>query len=210
MTVTGLARFVRSAREAAMAARAEQPPRCELCGSLVGEDHGHVVDIDSRSIRCSCRPCYLLFTPDGSVQRFRAVPQRFRYTPRFRLADATWDDIGIPVRMAFFFANSGLGQTVACYPSPAGATESQLDLQAWRQVLAANPAMADLRDDVEALLVNRADGGFECYLVPIDACYQLVGLVKLHWRGFDGGEEAWAAIDGFFAELRDRSEVVDG
>jgi hypothetical protein len=25
--------------------------------------------------------------------------------------------------------------------------------------------------------------------------------VRVHWRGFDGGSEAWTAIDAFFADL---------
>jgi hypothetical protein len=62
---------------------------------------------------------------------------------------------------------------------------------------------------VEALLVRRAGEGFECFLVPIDACYELVGLVRMHWKGFDGGQEAWEAIDGFFDAVRERSRGVD-
>jgi hypothetical protein len=110
--------------------------------------------------------------------------------------------------MAFFFTNSAEGRTVAFYPSPAGATESLLSLEAWTDLLAAIPALADLQPDVEALLVHKSDSGFECFAVPIDACYQLVGLVRMHWQGFDGGEEAWAAIHQFFAGLRERSEHV--
>ena len=102
------------------------------------------------------------------------------------------------MRVAFFFLNSDLGRVAGFYPSPAGATESLLPLEAWADLAAANPAMADLGPDVEALLVQRAGGGFECFLVPIDACYELVGLVRMHWKGFDGGQEAWEAIDGSF------------
>ena len=109
--------------------------------------------------------------------------------------------------MAFFFRNSSLGRMLAFYPSPAGATESLLSLEAWAEVVAANPVMTDLVPDVEALLVRRAGQGFECFLVPIDACYELVGLVRMHWKGFDGGEEAWDAIDGFFDAVRERSRV---
>jgi hypothetical protein len=98
---------------------------------------------------------------------------------------------------------------VAFYPSPAGATESLLPLETWERVLAANPAMADVAPDVEALLVDRRpDGGFACHLVPIDACYELVGLVRLHWKGFDGGREAREAMEDFFAGLRGRSRTV--
>ncbi len=125
------------------------------------------------------------------------------------LAEATWDSIGIPVAMAFFFTNSALGSTVAFYPSPAGATESLLSLEAWTDLLAATPSLAALKPDVEALLVHKSESGFECFAVPIDACYQLVGLVRMYWKGFDGGEEAWTAIHKFFDGLRERSERVE-
>jgi hypothetical protein len=194
------------------------PPgeRCEMCAVPIGEEHGHVANLEDRRILCTCRPCTLLFTHEGAgserrddagspIRRFRAVPERYRYDPDFAMSEGDWDELAIPVRMAFFFRNSGIGRTVAFYPSPGGATESELPLDAWVRVLAANPTVADAEPDVEALLVDRDSGA---YLVPIDACYELVGLVRLHWKGFDGGEEAWARIEAFFAVLRDRSERV--
>ena len=41
--------------------------------------------------------------------------------------------------------------------------------------------------DVEALLVNRVGAVREYFIVPIDECYKLVGLIRLHWRGLSGG-----------------------
>jgi hypothetical protein len=204
----GLRRFVAGA--APPPPPTEQPvERCEMCAEPIGEWHGHVVNIESRGLMCTCRPCALLFTKEGAAGgRFKAVPERYKYAANVPLAAASWDSIGIPVAMAFFFTNSALGQTVAFYPSPAGATESQLSLEAWTDLLAATPAMADLSPDVEALLVNKSANGFECFLVPIDACYQLVGLVRMNWKGFDGGEEAWTAINEYFDGLRERSERV--
>jgi hypothetical protein len=204
----GLRRFVAGA--APPPPPTEQPvERCEMCAEPIGEWHGHVVNIESRGLMCTCRPCALLFTKEGAAGgRFKAVPERYKYAADVPLAAASWDSIGIPVAMAFFFTNSALGQTVAFYPSPAGATESQLSLEAWTDLLAVTPAMADLSPDVEALLVNKSANGFECFLVPIDACYQLVGLVRMNWKGFDGGEEAWTAINEYFDGLRERSERV--
>jgi Family of unknown function (DUF5947) len=203
----GLRRFVGGAAPAPPTT--DQVQRCEMCAEPISEWHGHVVDVEGRGLMCTCRPCALLFTKEGAGGgRFRAVPERYRYAVDVPLAAATWDSIGIPVAMAFFFTNSALGQTVAFYPSPAGATESQLSLEAWTDLLAATPTLADLLPDVEALLVHKGDSGFEFFAVPIDACYQLVGLVRMHWKGFDGGEEAWAAIHEFFAGLRERSEQV--
>jgi hypothetical protein len=82
-------------------------------------------------------------------------------------------------------------------------------LEAWSDLLAALPEFADLKPDVEALLVYKGDSGFEFFAVPIDACYQLVGLVRMHWQGFDGGEQAWTEIHKFFDSLRERSEQVE-
>jgi hypothetical protein len=64
-------------------------------------------------------------------------------------------------------------------------------------------------DDVEAALVRVRGTRVEAYLVPIDACYELVGLVRMHWKGFDGGQEGWDAIDGFFDAVKERSREVE-
>ncbi|HEV3362700.1 MAG TPA: DUF5947 family protein, partial [Acidimicrobiia bacterium] len=106
------------------------------------------------------------------------------------------------------FYNSDLARSVAFYPGPAGATESLLPLESWEAMRESNPLFASIEDDVEALLVRRNGDTFECYLVPIDVCYELVGTVRLHWKGFDGGEEAQAAIGEFFDGLRERSRPV--
>jgi hypothetical protein len=183
--------------------------RCEMCGEPIPEEHSHVVNIENRSLMCTCRACYLLFTHTGAAQgRYRAVPDRYLYDPAFRLSEAQWDELQIPVRMAFFFKNSALDRFVAFYPSPAGATESLLPLTTWDEVIAANPRFASPEPDVEALLLTRIDGQTTCYLAPISSCYELVGRVRLHWRGFSGGEEAWHAIDTFFAGLREKSRLV--
>jgi hypothetical protein len=184
--------------------------RCELCGTPIGEPHGHLVNMESRSLVCACRPCYLLFDHPGMASgKFRAVPATCRHAREMTLGDELWDGLQIPVDIAFFFVNSAQGRTVAFYPSPAGATESLLSLDAWRAIVEANPALAALIPDVQALLVYRrapreAPATFECHIVPIDACYELVGRMRRQWKGFQGGEEAWREIEGFFAELRRR------
>jgi hypothetical protein len=181
-----------------------------MCAEPLGGGHSHVVNLDSRQIMCTCRACWLLFTHQGAAGgRYRAVPDRYLHDPAFQLGDGAWEALQIPVRVAFFFHNSDMGRMAAFYPSPAGATESLLPLEAWADVVAANPVMAGLVPDVEALLVRHTGDGFQCYLVPIDACYELVGLVRMHWKGFDGGQEAWAAIDGFFDAVHERSRPVD-
>ncbi len=186
--------------------------RCEMCAADIGEQHQHVVDVVGRGLMCTCRPCYLLFTAEGAELRYRAVPDRYLSFPGFRLFGGQWDELEIPVGLAFFFTNSVLGRTVAFYPGPAGATESELPLGAWERVVQANPALTTLVPDVEALIVRMPDphageaaGEAVPYLVPIDRCYELVGSLRLAWRGFDGGQEARALLAAFFADLAARS-----
>jgi hypothetical protein len=182
--------------------------RCEFCGETVHEEHSHVVNVETRALMCACRPCYLLFTSRGAAGgKFRAVPERYVAATELRITSAQWDELQIPVGIAFFFHNSALGRAVAFYPSPAGATESLLPLATWSELAETSPLVTSLAPDVEALLARRTrDGVVECYVVPIDACYELVGRMRRSWKGFDGGEEAWMEIDAFFAGVRDRSE----
>ncbi|MHB8384007.1 MAG: DUF5947 family protein [Candidatus Binataceae bacterium] len=180
---------------------------CELCGVPLGAGHSHLVNMESRNLCCSCRACYLLFTAQGAGRgRYLAVPDRYLHDRGFALTQAHWDAFQIPVRIAFFFYNSLIGRIVALYPCPAGATESMLDLRAWDDLGAANPVLKDMQPDVEALLVyGHRRGGFDCFIVPIDACYELTGVMRRNWKGFDGGEQAWAAVDAFFDRIRERS-----
>jgi|SRR5581483_456611 len=179
--------------------------QCDLCGEPVPDDHRHVVNLRSRALLCSCRACYLLFTSSGAGGGLmRAVPDRFEAVPRLSLDTATWDALQVPVGVVFFVYSSLAGHVSAFYPGPAGAAESLLPLSAWGEILAAHPVLDDVMPDVEAVLIR----GDEAFVVPIDACYELVGLLRVHWRGFDGGEESHRALDDFFAGVRERARVA--
>jgi hypothetical protein len=179
--------------------------RCDLCSELIPDEHEHVVNVESRGLLCTCRGCWLLFAPDGAGGgRYRAVPDRYVAVDELTLSLSTWDAFQIPVNAAFFFHNSSLGRVAAFYPSPAGATESLLPLDAWDELVTTNPLLETLVPDVEALLIRVDRDHRDAFLVPIDACYELVGLLRSLWRGFDGGREAKDALDGFFAAVRGR------
>jgi hypothetical protein len=190
--------------------RSPQPERCELCAVTVEADHRHLVDTDKRALVCACAPCALLMEqPGAAAGRFRTVPARYLIDPGHRLDESAWDALQIPVGVAFLFRNAALNRLVALYPSPAGATESELDPATWTEVLGGSSLAGLLDPDVEALLLRRTDGHCECHLVPIDICYELVGRMRLLWQGFDGGAEARAALDAFFADVARRVRPVD-
>jgi hypothetical protein len=181
-----------------------------MCGTHVVAGHGHVVDIQSRSLMCACRACYLLFTrPASAGGKYRAVPDRYLHDADHPITAAEWESLGIPVGSAFFLrsgaATSTEAATAAFYPSPAGATECLLDLTAWTRLCGDHPLLAAAEPEVEAILIRGTDHGVECFLVPIDACYHLVGTVRRYWKGFDGGAEARQHVDGYFDAIRSQA-----
>jgi hypothetical protein len=111
----------------------------------------------------------------------------------------------IPINLAFFYRDSAANRMIAMYPSPAGATESLLSLESWTEIVAQNRVLQTMEPDVEAFLVNRVGTASEYFVVPIDECYRLVGLIRMHWKGLSGGADVWKEINGFFASLKTRS-----
>ncbi len=168
---------------------------------------------------CACRACYLLFTHSQAGRgRYLAVPDRYASDPARPLSAAEWDSLEIPVGLAFFLRSSEGDDVTGFYPSPAGATECRLDLQAWGRIAASHPMLAAAAPDVEAILIYRRDAsedslisrgtdGVEYFLVPIDACYELAGRMRMLWRGFDGGSEARQSIAEFLKSVRSRSRA---
>lgn len=179
--------------------------RCDLCSMALGEVHPHLVELTSRRMLCACEACAILFS--GDATRYRRVPWRVELLRRFELDDAEWDSLALPINLAFFFHSTAAKRVVALYPSPAGATESLLPLDAWQELTRRNPVLRELEPDVEALLAHRLGATPEYYRAPIDVCYELVGLIRSTWTGLSGGEETSAAIRGFFARLKERCDA---
>ena len=187
----------------------QAPPqeRCELCATPVAAEHPHLVEPAERRLLCACTPCGVLFSEPGL--RYRRVPDRYLYDTEFVLSDSQWDELQVPVGMAFFLVNSIRRAVVACYPSPAGATESLLPRNSWDRRAPKNPEVERFEPDVQALLVNRVGLAREYYLAPIDQCFELVGLIRANWRGFSGGQDAWRKINGFFARMKESARSLE-
>jgi len=201
-----LRRLVQRSADVAVAAEPEE--RCELCNTPIPSAHRHLLELSSRELICACRPCSLLFDRDGSGNsRYKLVPERRLRLEGFAMSEEAWEELRVPVDMAFFFNSSAEQRVVAYYPGPMGPTESQLELRSWRELEQANPILEELEIDVEALLVNRVRGARGHWLVPLDECYALVGVIRTRWRGLSGGGEVWGEIDRFFGELDSRART---
>ena len=188
--MTAAPRLARLAQRSA-AEREQTLDRCELCGAPIDAAHRHLLEPGKRELLCTCRACALLFDRGG---RYLLVPERRTRLDGSVLSDLQWEELRLPVDIAFLLRALD-GRLQAFYPSPLGATESQLPLQTLD---------LELAPEVEALLVNRARGAREHWIVPIDDCFRLVAIIRTQWRGLTGGKEVWAEIDRFFEGLGGR------
>lgn len=175
--------------------------RCELCNLILPPIHRHLLDVASRQVACSCDPCALLFQ-NAVGAKFKLIPRDARSLPDFHMTDGEWESLALPIDLAFFFYSTPDKKMTAIYPSPAGPTESLLPLTAWETLVMQNPALREMQADVETLLINRAANAREYFIAPIDKCYELVGTIRMHWRGLSGGDEVWREIENFFVRLR--------
>ena len=189
--------------------RPPRPPaeRCDLCGTTLPDDHRHLLHLTERRIDCACEPCWARHSGDPE---YRPTGMRTAWLIGFDCDAEMWGRFGIPIGLAFFMRSTVTGGVVALYPSPAGATESELDLAAWDDLVARNPVLADLDADAEALIVNRLTDPGQYVIAPIDECYRLVGLVKTRWEGISGGAALERAVPEFFAALRAKTQLEIG
>lgn len=178
---------------------------CGLCSAVVPDEHRHLLDLAARRLVCACRACALLFDGGGSIaQQYRLIPVGARQLHDVDGADQFWAELSIPVGLAFFFRDTVAKRVVALYPGALGVAESQLPMTAWETLVHDNPEIGTLRPDVEALLVNRTRGMQQHWLVPIDTCYALAGIIRTHWKGLGGGDAVWSELDRFFTDLESR------
>jgi hypothetical protein len=179
--------------------------RCDLCGTTVPPDHRHMLNLYERQIVCVCESCWALRSGDSD---FAPTGNRTVWLEGFELPEELWAQFRIPIGLAFFMHSSVTDCIVAMYPSPAGATESELHFETWSRLVEMNPVLQSLEHDTEGLIVNRMSDPPAFAIAPIDRCYMLVGLIKASWEGISGGAAVERAIAGYFDELRARADAA--
>ena len=172
--------------------------RCDLCSTTIPDDHRHMLNIEERRIVCTCESCWALRSGDAE---FRPVGSRTVWLPDLDMPDDVWAGFQIPIGLAFFMYSTTSECVVAMYPSPAGATESELHFDTWNRLVELNPELR-LEADVEGLIANRLAEPPVYAIAPIDRCYELTGAIKANWSGISGGEGVEHAVERFFDDLR--------
>jgi hypothetical protein len=203
-TLRRMAAWAASKPQAAAPPRAASTATCELCPIGIGEHHRHLLHLVERRIVCVCETCWSMRSGDPE---FRPPGGRTLWLEDFAMSQEIWSAFQIPIGLAFLLRSTVTGTVVALYPSPAGATESELELTAWDALCEANPVLERLEPDAEALIVDRTGARPRYAIVPIDQCYRLVGLIKSRWQGISGGRAVDEAIAGFFDALRAEEPV---
>jgi hypothetical protein len=202
--VSGLRGLARPRRTAPAADEAANE-RCDLCGLPIPEDHRHLLALVERRIVCSCEACWAMRAGEGD---YRPTGNRTVWLPDLDVPDDLWASFQIPIGLAFFMHSTVTACVVAMYPSPAGATESELHFETWRRLVELNPALDDLEPDIEGLIVNRLSDPAVYAIAPIDRCYALTGAIKLTWEGISGGTGVGEAVSRFFEDLRREAVAV--
>jgi hypothetical protein len=174
---------------------------CDFCRAPLAEVHQHLIEPATRKLECICEACAVLFGSDGQT-RYRRVPRRRRYLAGFQLSDLQWNSLMVPIGVAFLYYSSAAGKVVALYPSPGGAIESTLPLDSWNEIVKENPVLERLEPDVEGLLVYRVGTRRDHFLIPIDECFKLVGLIRTRWKGLSGGTALWEQVEEFLSRLK--------
>ncbi len=189
-------------RKIAVPSPEKEVEKCDLCGRILPEDHRHLVDLSQMKFMCACEMCMITAAEEGT---YKPLPQRYLQLENFKMPDELWSDFLIPVNMAFFVVSTIRKGTVAYYPAPTGATESKLKMEPWVELEKGNPVLNSLIPDLEALIINRLEDAGQYYIVPIDSCYKLIGMIRIAWKGIFGGREVNDVISKFFNELKEKS-----
>jgi hypothetical protein len=176
--------------------------QCDLCGLPIPSRHRHLLHLEERRICCVCATCWALRSGDAV---YRPTGNRVLWLDDFNLPDELWASFGVPIGLCFFFNSGTANKIIGLYPSPAGATECELYLDAWEELKKLNPVLDTLQTDIEALIINRLTDPPQYSVAPVDQAYELVGLIKAKWEGISGGPELKEAVSQYFEGLKQES-----
>ena len=201
----GVVSGLRGLARAPARTRQQTDEACELCGVGIAENHRHLLALSERRIVCACEACWAMRSGEGD---YRPTGNRTVWLPGLDVPDDLWASFQIPIGLAFFMESTVTACVVAMYPSPAGATESELHFDSWTRMRSLNPVLDNLEPDIEGLIANRLAEPPMYVIAPIDRCYALTGTVKASWEGISGGPGVEAAVGQFFEYLRGEAAAV--
>lgn len=176
--------------------RAPQPSHCDVCGDALPQEHVHLSIHGQRALRCACVACGSA-AHTGGWQRV----DTHLWPVDLSIENTLWMSLGIPINLAFLLHRPGDADPVALFPSPAGLTETPLPMAGWQAVLSAGAERLQL-GATQAILAWRLSSPHRYYVASLDVCYEIAGLLRVHWRGLAGGPAAQLLLDRLIKERR--------
>lgn len=172
--------------------------RCAFCGMAVESAHPHRLDPEGWQVICACNACD---RDRADEPRLRRVGHRVEKIEDPRVGERMLMVVDVPVGLAFFTRTRRAANVF--YPAPTGTAEARIDVETWAALEAELPEVARLEPEVEAIVVSLSPR--RTFVVPIDECFRLAGMLRSAWVGWSGGAEARSAIEDFFATLETRA-----
>jgi hypothetical protein len=154
-------------------------------------------DANARALACACSACAILFSGGAQTRytRLRAAAERLA---EVELGRADLEALGVPVTLVCFCPSVLHGRVFAMYPNAAGAIETEVAMQDWLALVASQPALAAVKADRDALLVDARGACAQCFCLSMDVCQRLLGLLRGRpgRAGFAAFEAALLALSG--------------
>jgi hypothetical protein len=178
---------------------------CELCADTIGAEHAHLLELLARRVLCACESCAAVSVQEEDRQsaRYLRVERRAARLQELVIDDDEWAALRVPVGLAFFTTRRPSSEVVATFPGRAGIIEAFVPLKAWSELERRFPVLRRMLPEVEALLVRRSARHHDYFLVSIDHCFELCGLL----RGCEAPNSSTelAPVQRFFERLDERA-----
>jgi len=146
---------------------------CRFCSAQLDSFANPVFEVATQRIIPACDKCASRFVRNSGGP-FKLVPRETRALENFQMPDVPWQAFNLPDGVTFVFYSSADVRLLAVYKSASGTIESTVPREVWKAIVEANPALEEMRPDVEGFLIFNALGFREYYIAPIDVCYNLI------------------------------------
>ena len=160
-------------------------------GRELGAEHDHLIEPAERRLACACGACAVLFSAQAGT-KYKRVPRDVRALDELTISDAQWEALRLPDRSGVLLPQHAAGPGRGLLPEPGRAPPSRCwssrpGRRSGREhPVLARPAARRPGAAGESGAPGRGAGAV-CFLVPIDQCFRLVGIIRMHWKGFTGG-----------------------
>jgi hypothetical protein len=146
---------------------------CRFCSAPLESYANPLFEVATQRIVPACDKCASLFLRNDG-RPFKLIPRQTRALENFQMPDVSGEAFSLAVGVTFIFYSTGAARLLAVYRSAFTTVETIVPRETWKAMVEANPALEEMRPDVEGLLIISTLNFREYCIAPIDVCYNLV------------------------------------